>query len=831
MKIGFAGGAMEVGGSCIFLRTESYGILMDSGIRQGGKKDPLPDFRMLQEMGGVDAILISHAHMDHIGALPLISRAYPDARIYMTPMTMDLTRVLLLDSLKIMTRREEEIPIYSETEVSAMMDRITPLHYEVEWEILPEIRVTLYPAGHIAGAACICLQTPEGTVFYSGDFASFAQQTIEGLRIRRLRPDLCITEATYGNRLHANRQVEENRLIRLTQEALAGGGKVLIPCFALGRAQEVILLLRKAIRDGVLPKVPVYVDGMVREICRVFRLHPTYLQGKLARAIQKGNDPFYSDEIQPVSPAEDREALLEKPGPAVFVASSGMLTGGPSVIYAKKIAMMENGLILITGYQDEEAPGRALLSLAEPADQDDKVLSLDGQSIPVRARVEQVGLSAHADQQEILNLISALSPRDVFLVHGDPDSIGDLAARVTGEYLRDIYTPECGETVSVDYRNPRKQYRPSLSAVMGETGFPDAAGEERLWLFVQQNYPHREMTAIELSQVWSGEAASLDTEIQSWQDLLLRSVYFAPNPRRLFLFHPESREDVEKALAPREMNQQEVGEKAQEFFSAFGFSKAGYYLDRKTVVLTFPFPDAVDRVSFAEKAQQFFSETGWHAEINPATNHTRTREKLNRLFGDRINRLSCFEAEKTYRIELRFPDPEDDSRAGSFETETGWKLTMTVRADNSVGSPCPPAEEWPSGEKMEQNAAMAYIRQTCDDLGIPLQKMGVKNDNAGKYLELTFISPAIAKRYEEEIGKLSLDTGWRLIPSKNVLQNLVLPIAAEAVNAQGLTLQKNPSYLPMSNSVQIRLCERDAEKEAVIANLIMEKTGLTCSFL
>ena len=438
MKIGFAGGAMEVGGSCIFLRTESYGILMDSGIRQGGKKDPLPDFRMLQEMGGVDAILISHAHMDHIGALPLISRAYPDARIYMTPMTMDLTRVLLLDSLKIMTRREEEIPIYSETEVSAMMDRITPLHYEVEWEILPEIRVTLYLAGHIAGAACICLQTPEGTVFYSGDFASFAQQTIEGLRIRRLRPDLCITEATYGNRLHANRQVEENRLIRLTQEALAGGGKVLIPCFALGRAQEVILLLRKAIRDGVLPKVPVYVDGMVREICRVFRLHPTYLQGKLARAIQKGNDPFYSDEIQPVSPAEDREALLEKPGPAVFVASSGMLTGGPSVIYAKKIAMMENGLILITGYQDEEAPGRALLSLAEPADQDDKVLSLDGQSIPVRARVEQVGLSAHADQQEILNLISALSPRDVFLVHGDPDSIGDLAARVTGEYLRDI---------------------------------------------------------------------------------------------------------------------------------------------------------------------------------------------------------------------------------------------------------------------------------------------------------------------------------------------------------------------------------------------------------
>ena len=125
MKLGFAGGAREVGGSCIYVRIGTYGILMDSGIRQGSNKDPLPDFRMLQELGGVDAVLISHAHMDHIGALPLVSHAWPDAWIYMTPMTMDLTRVLLLDSLKIMTQREEEIPIYGEAEVLAMMDRMS----------------------------------------------------------------------------------------------------------------------------------------------------------------------------------------------------------------------------------------------------------------------------------------------------------------------------------------------------------------------------------------------------------------------------------------------------------------------------------------------------------------------------------------------------------------------------------------------------------------------------------------------------------------------------------------------------------------------------------
>ena len=131
------------------------------------------------------------------------------------------------------------------SERTAMMDRIMPLHYEMEREIFPDIQVTFYPAGHIAGAACIYMKTPEGTVFYSGDYASFAQKTIEGLRIRRLRPDLCITESTYGDRLHSNRQVEENRLIRLTKETLEKGGKVLIPSFALGRAQEVILLLRQ----------------------------------------------------------------------------------------------------------------------------------------------------------------------------------------------------------------------------------------------------------------------------------------------------------------------------------------------------------------------------------------------------------------------------------------------------------------------------------------------------------------------------------------------------------------------------------------------------------
>ena len=155
MEFHFLGGAMEIGGSCIYVRIAGKGILMDCGIRQSGTKDPIPDFRTVQENGGVDAILISHAHMDHIGTLPIISRAYPAAHIYMTAMTADLTQVLLYDSLKIMNSREDEIPHYSQQDVLDMLKRIRTVGYQTPCPLFEGFTLTCYPAGHIAGAACI----------------------------------------------------------------------------------------------------------------------------------------------------------------------------------------------------------------------------------------------------------------------------------------------------------------------------------------------------------------------------------------------------------------------------------------------------------------------------------------------------------------------------------------------------------------------------------------------------------------------------------------------------------------------------------------------------
>ncbi len=842
MKLGFAGGAQEVGGSCICLRIGEYGILLDSGIRQGGSRDPLPDFHLIQEMGGIDAILISHAHMDHIGSLPVISRAFPQAPIYMTPMSMDLTRVLLQDSLKIMSMREEEIPIYGEAEVSAMMERIVPLNELLEREILPGIRVVFYPAGHIAGAACIYLSTQEGSVFYSGDFASFPQQSIDGIHIPRLRPDLCIVESTYGDRLHSNRQVEENRLIHLVGEAVSAGKKILIPSFALGRSQEVILLLRTGINKGLIPPVPVYVDGMVRDICRIYHFHPNCLRNKLARSIMKGYDPFYSKEVRPVLPSEDRGELVEQDGPAVFVASSGMLSGGPSVLYAEKIISREDGMIILTGYQDEEAPGRALMQLAESADAfrspdagtEAPTFTLAGRSIPVRAGVFKVGLSAHGDQSEILGLLTRLSPRDVFLVHGDASALPSLARMVTGEYLRDVHVPRCGEIKEISYRTPRRQSQRKWPWTLAETDTPDENGMAELRLFVLEHYPEREWTAIQLIEIWYGRAPSDSDEIALWQKLLLRSAYFMSGEIHFFLFHPSTEEEMSFSSNPKEMTIQEIEKYVEKNFSELGYKKIGFHPDERRVVLRFLFPDAVAQKAFSTALENFRSDTEWTASIFPATNHNSAQMFLRQLLGDRIAKISYFESDKSYQVSVSGGKPEDSSVIEKFKSETGWTLNLSVDSSKSAAAgssnnPFLAVKPDKVGKITEQNEALNYIKTFCAEEKIPLQRLGIKSDGQGRYIEMTFITPQIGKRYADMISAVSNDIGWRLVISSAVLQNMVFSVAAAAAEKAGLVLKKNPSYMPANREIQLKVSESVSEevRNAVISE-VAEKTGLAC---
>lgn len=844
MNLHFLGGAMEIGGSCIYLRVADKGILMDSGIRQSGAKDPLPDFRTLQEQGGVDAILISHAHMDHIGTLPLVSKAYPNAPIYMTSMSADLTRVLLYDSLKIMNNREGEIPHYSEQDVLAMLNRIHPVGFQTPFPIMEGFTLTFYPAGHIAGAACIYLVTEEGTLFYSGDFSAFSQRTIEGISIPKLRPDIAIVETTYGNRLHANRQLEEKRLVELVRECLLQKKKILIPAFALGRAQEVLLILRAAFQNQELPAVPVYVDGMIRDINIMYTRNPTYLKNALGKRILKGNEPFYTKEIQAVAPMQKREELLSGSDPAIFLSSSGMLTGGPSVQYAKHLAASEDACIIITGYQDEESPGRQLLNLLE--NPTDAKLSLNGSSVPVKCRIEQVGLSAHGDKFEITSLLERLSPRHIYLVHGNRDAMEELGKELTGQdYRRQVYLPECGQSYEFSLRSKRKQAAFAPAFTLQKTQ-PYAPKDERLlWEYWQEHYPEKHFSISQLAHIWYGRAILDENILQSMQNALTGSCYFTPNVKRLFLWDANTPETVTALLSPKELTQQELAVQVENAFEQFPYRKISYHNDRREIILQFDYPDARNQEEFKAAAAAFSETTGWEALVNPSTNHNAASLLLSSLFGDRIAKISYHVDKKTYALTLNGETKgSDQDLAEQFHSATGWFLSVNGQLLHSgaflssLNKPesgetenlfCPSSR---SMEKLEQNLAFSCIDQTFEGLPHRPNKKSLKQNSQGNYLEISFISPAIGCRYREELQSLADQTGWCIRIADKINQNELFRIAQLLCLKYEIPLSKNPAYLPERKTVQMKV-ENTADSGCFseVSAEFLEKTGCECIFV
>ncbi|SFO09665.1 RNA-metabolising metallo-beta-lactamase [Anaerocolumna aminovalerica] len=481
-------------------------------------------------------------------------------------MTMDLVRVQLYDSLKIMNNREAEIPLYAEQDVVSTLNRIFPIGYEVKFPIFEDMFLTLYNAGHIAGASFCYIQGKEGALFYSGDFSAFSQKSIEGAKLPKLRPDVAIVESTYGDRLHSNLEIEEKALVDFVNEAMENNGKVLIPAFALGRAQEVILILKSALNKGQLKNVKVYVDGLVRDVNRVYNRNPIYLKKSLGKKVLKGLEPFYDDNIVEVKPNDNREELL-KEQQVVFVASSGMLTGGPSAYYAEKIAPMENGYIAITGYQDEESPGRQLLDLLEA--KEDRYLKLNGVGFPVKGQIKKIGLSAHSDKSEIKGLIDRLSARNVILVHGNNEVVRNLGQEMAADYKGRIFTPECGEQIHIEIRNPRKQLKKHIPYVMNHSEELSEKLMSHFYEYMTEHYGNRLFTLEELYYIWHGVNCYEDEQMKGFKALIMESVYFESDARRLFLWKARDKQDVEEDLKEKELNQQQLTLIIEELFKEF----------------------------------------------------------------------------------------------------------------------------------------------------------------------------------------------------------------------------------------------------------------------
>ncbi|MFT8348927.1 MBL fold metallo-hydrolase [Clostridium saccharoperbutylacetonicum] len=833
INIDFLGGALEVGGSSILIKINNKNILFDAGIRQNASKDSMPNFRDIQTYGGLDAIIISHAHLDHIGCLPIISKEYPNAKIYMNNMTKDLVKVLLYDSLKIMSNRDAEIPLYAEADVQNTLNRIFTINYEVRFPIFEDMYVTFYNAGHIAGASCVYLQSPEGSVFYSGDFSVFSQRTVEGAKLPKLRPDVAIVESTYGDRLHSNREVEERNLIEAVKECIENNGKMLIPAFALGRAQEVILILKSAMNKGLIKNVKVYVDGMVRDINRVYNNNPLYLKNSLGKKILRGGSPFYDDNIMEIMITDNREEIINQKEPVIIISSSGMLTGGQSVFYAEKIAPMENGYIIITGYQDEESPGRKILELTEADENSERYLNINGLNIPVKCKVRKVGLSAHADKNEIKGVLERISARNIILVHGNEEVIRSLGKEISDEFIGRTFTPACGEEIVINIRNPRKQLHKNFPYVLDRKEALNEANINELWKCVNENYNNKLLTIEELVFIWSGEkefgilqdkginnssSNNSDSNIQEFKKIIINSIYFESDVKRLFLFKAKTKEDIEEALKPKELTQQELIQLVQGKFKVFDYKKISVMLGTKEIILNFDFPQGVDS-NIELLMKEFYEETKWKICINEKINNSAAEILIKKIINPALIKKISFYPEKfSISVFLNGKDSGAGSENKIFEKETGWKLVIVEEGSSAINNGLSSDKlffEADGFKAIEQNIALDSIDKAFENEEHKPYKKSIKTNGNVKYIELVFISPKIGQKYEEKLGHLSLEIGWSIAISDKVNQNELINIAKLLCEKNEVLLKKNPSYNPSNMSISLNITEGEEGFEKV----------------
>ncbi len=549
MQLTFLGGADEVGASSTLITIGGKTILVDAGIRisprsnRGIANDQLPDLRPISEAGGPDMILVTHAHTDHSGALPLVVEQYPHVPVLATPPTVELVRILQADAQRIMQSKQEqegELPLFDEIAADRLMNAFQPVEFRQPVRLGENLQVTFYPAGHIVGAAILVLESDEGVLVLSGDVSLSAQRAVVSAALPNIKADALVLESTYGGKLHANRVAEEKRLIDTLCQITEQGGKALIPAFALGRAQEVLQILL-AFRDQL--NAPVYTDGMVRAVCRAYATFAAELPERTLKAA--GDDPlFFRKNIQPIHTASQREELSHSEGAAVIVASSGMLTGGASVAYAKALAGDARHAILLTGYQDEEAPGRFLQrALDRHAAGEEIALRLDDQTVSLRCALGTYALSAHADEAELISMADALGAEEIMLVHGDPGARHSLATNLR-QRQKHVHTPKIGQTISFSF-GPRPW---ALGQVKGGSE-TRALDPRELWEQIKAQAGSF-YSAGEIARMWWGSADKV-REKEVMRVLNADPVYFAPDWRRQDLFCVRTAEQVSRAQRQR----------------------------------------------------------------------------------------------------------------------------------------------------------------------------------------------------------------------------------------------------------------------------------------
>ena len=451
MKLTFLGAAGTVTGSRYLLETKDRRVLIDCGLFQGYKQLRLKNWSPPPfDPADIDAVVLTHAHIDHSGYIPLLVKRGFHRKVYCTPPTFELCRIMLPDSGFL---QEEEakfanrhgfskhapaLPLYTEEDAEASLDRFETQRLGEPFTVTQGVTATLLRAGHVLGAASVQIQTQDATILFSGDLGRSSDPLMKAPEAPPAS-DYLVIESTYGDRLHPASDLEAE-LGPLIRAACARGATIIMPAFAVGRAQLLLLMLARLKAKGAIPDAPVYLDSpMAIDATALYRVFTAEhrLSSEETAAIGRVATLIHS--------AEQSKALAQRTGPQVIIAASGMATGGRVVHHLKTFAPDPKNLILLAGFQAGGTRGAALAGGA-------RSIRIHGADVPVNAQVVQLSsMSAHADANELLAWMrnAPQPPRRVFVTHGEPLASDTLRARIERELGWRASVPEYRDAVEL----------------------------------------------------------------------------------------------------------------------------------------------------------------------------------------------------------------------------------------------------------------------------------------------------------------------------------------------------------------------------------------------
>ena len=451
VRVTAMGGFRQVGRSCSLLTTRESKILIDCGLDPGSENTPYFGIPEVQPLDDIDAVVITHAHLDHCGTLPALFKYGYKGPVYCTPPTRDLMALLQLDNIKLGFGENKKTPYEAQHVRQEILHTIT-LKYNETTDIAPDVRLTFHNAGHILGSAIAHFHIGDGlhNVAFSGDTKYEKTWLFNPATNRFPRLETLVIESTYGghNDVQPSRADASEQLGQYLKQASEHGGKVLVPVFAVGRSQEVMLVIEELMRNGSIPKMPVYLDGMIWEATAIHTAHPEYLNSQLRTQIfQQNENPFLSPIFKRVETADMREEICHSPDPCIVLATSGMMSGGPVMEYFREWADDEKNWLLFVGYQSEGSIGRTI-----QRGRSEITMNMRGKPINLKIRMQREtvdGFSGHSDRKQLMRYISSLEPKPdkIIIGHGEDRKCTDLASSIYKKFNIETKAPLNLETI------------------------------------------------------------------------------------------------------------------------------------------------------------------------------------------------------------------------------------------------------------------------------------------------------------------------------------------------------------------------------------------------